>query len=257
MVTSLPSRNNTSTTGHYFSNLNFFFLSFDLKNSEKGKHFPFFTPKRKVKLVRINRPARLPTWLGPHYLIPNMYQPARFPTQTCSSSLPHFNTQHLHYFSCSGPKPWCYLPFTPLFLSLHIIHPSMNQTMLAPPEMSPKSSHFSSPLLLHHHISPRSLLDLLPVSTFAPTPHSILYTSALCLLKICQIKSLWTKPAGGFPYHSRVVHCCIFWDENSICHLEGVHWTLLISKWRENGQSHRTRATQIFQCTSVRRRPDL
>ena len=145
------------------------------------------------------------------------------PTQTCSSSLPHFNTQHLHYSSCSGPKPWCYLPLTPLSLSLHIIHPSVNQTMLAPPEMSPKSSCFSSPLLLHHHSSPKSPLDLLPVSTFAPAPHSILYTTALCLLKICQIKSLWTKPAGGFPYHSRVVHCCIFWDENSICYLEGVH----------------------------------
>lgn len=61
MVTSLPSRNNTSTTGHCFSSLNFFFLSFDLKNPEKGKHFPFFTPKRKMKLVRINRPAQLAT----------------------------------------------------------------------------------------------------------------------------------------------------------------------------------------------------
>lgn len=92
------------------------------------------------------------------------------------------------------------LPLTPLFLSLHIVHPSVNQTMLASPEMSPKSSHLSSPLLLHHRISPRSLLDRLPVSTFAPTPHSILYTSAFCLLKIRQIKSLRTKPSGGFPY---------------------------------------------------------
>ena len=151
-----------------------------------------------MKLVRINRPAQLPTWLGPHYLIPNMYHSARFPTQTRSSSLPHFNTWHLHYPSCSGPKPWCY-PWLHS-LSLHIIHPSVNQTMLASPEMSPKSSHLSSPLLLHHRISPRSLLDLLPVSTFAPTPHSILYTLAFCLLKTCQIKSLWTKPSGGFPY---------------------------------------------------------
>lgn len=34
-----------------------FVLSFDLKNSEKGKHFPHFTQMRKLQLVRINGPA--------------------------------------------------------------------------------------------------------------------------------------------------------------------------------------------------------
>ena len=198
MVTSLLSRNNTTKTGHYFSSLNFFFSLIWSQEFWDGQTLsPFSHQREKRSLWRlIGLPScQLDLVHTISYPIcttqldsPPKPAPPAFP-------IPIHGTSIIPV--AQAPNLGVTLDST---LSLHIIHPSVNQTTLAPPEMSPKSSHLSSPLLLHHRISARSLLDLLPVSTFAPTPHSILYTSVFCLLKICQIKSLWTKPSSGFPY---------------------------------------------------------
>ena len=107
METSLLSRNNTNTTRHYFRSLNFFALIWSQEFWEGQTLSPFHTDEKTEARWGLTDLPSCQLDLIHGYLKPNMYLSAQFPTQTCSSSLPHFNTRHHHCSSCSGQKPWC------------------------------------------------------------------------------------------------------------------------------------------------------
>lgn len=176
MVTSLLSRNNTTITRHNVRSFNFFF-SFDLKNSEKGKHFPHFTDE-ETELLKMDSPRLSMAISNPAYI--NQLSAPR------SSIFPI----SMNYSTCRGQNPGVILDSTP---STMLPHHTLQGITSAPPEICPGSSRFSSPPLLSSYLTqiiartPRNP----PASTLVPPTYilySILYITKLFASKIRQMK---------------------------------------------------------------------
>lgn len=163
------------------------------------------SPRRKLK---INRPTQLPTCLPPaHPLVSHTRHvqiSSYLPTQTCSSSPPHFNKWHLHYSSCSGQKLQCY-PWLHSF-SLHSSHPSVNyfsptwvkfrtQPLLITSTIAMITSH------LHYHYNP---------------PEYLHFHFHLCL----------PHPTSFYSLYSRVLSFTNMSDQNPLNHLVASYLTL-------------------------------